>query len=89
MGGVRTVDLGLAQHAVVLELRLAERRGVASNNYELGFSGAEGLEGRLAGGSSAAVQLASIIVTANGVPIADRCYSEILASSIRRLTSPE
>jgi hypothetical protein len=40
------VDVGLGQHGVVLELTLAERRGVASNNDELGLSGSKGLEGR-------------------------------------------
>ncbi len=38
------VDVGLGQHRVVLELTLAERRGVASNDDELGLSGAEGLK---------------------------------------------
>ena len=41
------VDRGLGQHAVVLELRLAERRSVASNDDELGLAGSEALEGRL------------------------------------------
>ena len=41
------VDGGLGQHAVVLELGLAERRSVASNDDELGLARAEGLEGRL------------------------------------------
>jgi hypothetical protein len=41
------VDGGLGQHAVVLELRLAERRSVASNDDELGLAGSEALEGRL------------------------------------------
>lgn len=41
------VDGGLAEHGVVLELRLAEGRGVASNDDELGLAGAEGLEGGL------------------------------------------
>jgi hypothetical protein len=41
------VDGGLAEHGVVLELRLAERRGVAGNDDELGLAGAEGLEGGL------------------------------------------
>jgi hypothetical protein len=41
------VDVGLGEHGVVLELRLAERWGVASDDDELGLSGAEGLEGRL------------------------------------------
>jgi hypothetical protein len=40
------VDVGLGKHRVVLELTLAERRGVASNDDELGLSGSEGLEGR-------------------------------------------
>lgn len=38
---------GLGQHAVVLQLRLAERRGVASNDDELGLARTERLEGRL------------------------------------------
>jgi len=38
------VDGGLCQHAVVLELRLSERRCVASDDDELGFAGSEGLE---------------------------------------------
>lgn len=41
------MDGGLGQHAVVLELRLAERRSVASNDDELGLAGSEALEGRL------------------------------------------
>jgi hypothetical protein len=41
------VDGGLAEHGVVLELRLAERGGVAGNDDELGLAGAEGLEGGL------------------------------------------
>jgi hypothetical protein len=41
------VDGGLGQHAVVLKLRLAERRSVASNDDELGLAGSEALEGRL------------------------------------------
>jgi hypothetical protein len=41
------VDGGLAEHGVVLELRLAERRGVAGNDDELGLAGAEGLKGGL------------------------------------------
>ena len=41
------VDGSLAEHRVVLELRLAERRGVASDDDELGLAGAEGLEGGL------------------------------------------
>jgi hypothetical protein len=40
------VDVSLRKHRVVLELTLAERRGVASNDDELGLSGSEGLEGR-------------------------------------------
>jgi hypothetical protein len=40
------VDVGFGQHGVVLELTLAERRGVASNNDELGLSRSKGLEGR-------------------------------------------
>jgi hypothetical protein len=40
------VDVGLGKHGVVLEFTLSERRGVASNNDELGLSGSEGLEGR-------------------------------------------
>lgn len=41
------VDGGLGQHAVVLELTLAERRSVASNDDQLGLARAEALEGRL------------------------------------------
>ena len=41
------VDVGLGEHGVVLELRLAERWSVTSNDDELGLSGAESLEGRL------------------------------------------
>ena len=41
------MDGGLGEHAVVLELALAERRGVASNNNELGLARAKGLEGGL------------------------------------------
>lgn len=41
------VDSSLGKHGVVLELRLAEGRGVASNEDELGLAGAKSLEGRL------------------------------------------
>jgi hypothetical protein len=41
------VDGGLAEHGVVLELRLAERGGVAGDDDELGLAGAEGLKGGL------------------------------------------
>lgn len=41
------MDGRLGQHAVVLELGLAERGSVASNDDELGLAGAEGLEGAL------------------------------------------
>ena len=37
----------LGQHGVVLQLRLAERGGVAGDDDELGLAGAEGLEGGL------------------------------------------
>ena len=41
------MDGGLGLHAVVLELTLAERRGVASNDDQLGLAGAERLESAL------------------------------------------
>ena len=41
------VDVALAEHGVVLELRLAERGGVASDDDELGLAGTEHLEGAL------------------------------------------
>lgn len=41
------VDSDLAQHGVVLELRLAERGSVASDDDELGLAGAQALQGRL------------------------------------------
>lgn len=41
------VDVGLAQHGVVFELALAERRGVSSDDDELGLAGSESLESRL------------------------------------------
>lgn len=41
------VNLSLGQHGVVLELRLAERRGVSGNDDELGLSRSELLESRL------------------------------------------
>lgn len=47
VGATEVVNGDLAQHGVVLELRLAERRSVASNEDELGLAGAEGLEGLL------------------------------------------
>lgn len=56
------VDGGLAEHRVVLELRLAERRGVASNDDELGLAGAEGLEGGLVTQSDLAGLLAESLV---------------------------
>lgn len=41
------VNIALSKHGIVLELTLAERRSVASDDNELGLSGTEGLEGRL------------------------------------------
>jgi hypothetical protein len=41
------VNVGLGKHRVVLELRLAERRSVSSDDDELGLAGTEGLESRL------------------------------------------
>ena len=41
------VDGGLGHHGVVLELRLAERRGVGGDDDKLGLAGAERLEGAL------------------------------------------
>jgi hypothetical protein len=38
------VDGGLGEHAVVLELRLAERRSVASNDDELGLARSQALQ---------------------------------------------
>lgn len=35
---LEVVDVGLGQHGVVLKLTLSERRGVASNDDELGLS---------------------------------------------------
>lgn len=40
------VDIGLGEHGVVLEFTLAQRRSVASNDDQLGFSRSEGFEGR-------------------------------------------
>lgn len=41
------VDGSLGQHGVVLQLRLAEGRGVASNHDELGLARAESCNNRL------------------------------------------
>jgi hypothetical protein len=41
------VDRGLREHRVVLKLRLAERRGVAGNDDQLGFSRSKALQSRL------------------------------------------
>lgn len=41
------VDGGLGEHAVVLELALAERGSVAGNDDQLGLAGAQALEGGL------------------------------------------
>lgn len=41
------MDGGLGQHAVVLELTLAERRSVTSDDDQLGLAGTKALEGRL------------------------------------------
>lgn len=38
---------GLGQHGVVLELTLAERRGVGSDDNQLGLARAQSLHGRL------------------------------------------
>lgn len=38
------MDSGLCQHAVVLQLRLAERGGVAGDDDELGLARAQRLE---------------------------------------------
>jgi len=39
------MDRGLGHHGVVLELRLAQRRGVGSDEDQLRLSGAKGLQG--------------------------------------------
>lgn len=39
------VDIGLGEHGIVLEFTLAQRRGVASNDDQLGLARAKGLEG--------------------------------------------
>ena len=44
---VEVVDGSLAEHRVVLELTLAERRSVAGNDDELGLARADGLDGAL------------------------------------------
>ena len=41
------VDVALSKHGIVLELTLAERRGVAGNDDQLGLSRSERLEGAL------------------------------------------
>lgn len=41
------MDRGLGQHAVVLEFGLAERRGVAGDDDQLGLSRTKALQGRL------------------------------------------
>lgn len=41
------MDVGLGQHAVVLELRLAKRRGISGDDDELGLSGSQRLKGAL------------------------------------------
>jgi hypothetical protein len=41
------VDIGLAQHAVVLELGLAQGRSVAGDDDELGLAGAQRLKSAL------------------------------------------
>jgi hypothetical protein len=41
----KVVDLGFGKHSVVFQLRLAQRRGVAGDDNELGLSRAESLEG--------------------------------------------
>jgi hypothetical protein len=38
---------GLGKHGVVLQLRLPQRRSVASNDDKLGLAGTQALEGRL------------------------------------------
>lgn len=49
---------GLGQHAVVLQLGLAERRRVTGNDDQLGLAGAEALEGGLVAQSDPACGLA-------------------------------
>lgn len=41
------MDGGLGEHGVVLELRLAERGSVGSNDDQLGLARAQSLHGRL------------------------------------------
>ena len=39
------VDIGLGKHGVVLELALAQRRGISRNDDQLCLARSEGLEG--------------------------------------------
>lgn len=68
------VDGGLAEHGVVLELRLAERGGVAGDDDELGLAGAEGLEGGLVTKSDlAGLFLRLVSMDVLGVEIRQAC----------------
>lgn len=50
------MDGGLRQHAVVLELALAERRSVSGDDDQLGLAGAEALEGGLVAESDCGIR---------------------------------
>jgi hypothetical protein len=67
------VDGSLGQHAVVLELTLAERRGVAGDDDELGLAGAEGLQGGLVAQSDLAGLCVCVRMYATKVCGVDEC----------------
>ena len=46
VGARKVVDGSLGEHGVVLQLRLAERRGVAGDQDQLGLARAEGYRGK-------------------------------------------
>lgn len=39
------MDVGLGQHGVVFQLALAQRRGIAGNDDQLGFARSKGFQG--------------------------------------------
>lgn len=85
------VDVRLGEHGVVLELRLAERWGVASNDDKLGLSGAESLEGRLVSEGDYGMNQQSARGSSSSSPVEVVCvpFPDFITSARRELMPSE